>query len=124
MSRNAVTDIFLDLFTKYGVVTEELYPDDVNMECMTRSPYSMLIGSQGEIYKCYEDLGNKELTVGNINDPEVWHNYELIAKYAVGIRNAVSAVICLYAEAVVPFVVSRMYIKGNITIVARRSKAA
>ena len=85
LSRNAVTDIFLDLFTKYGVVTEELYPDDVNMECMTRSPYSMLIGSQGEIYKCYEDLGNKELTVGNINDPEVWHNYELIAKYAVGI---------------------------------------
>ena len=55
------------------------------MECMTRTPYSMLIGSQGEIYKCYEDLGNKELTVGNINDPEVWHNYELIAKYAVGI---------------------------------------
>ena len=51
LSRNAVTDIFLDLFTKYGVVTEELYPDDVNMECMTRSPYSMLIGSQGEIYK-------------------------------------------------------------------------
>ena len=75
-SRNAVTDIFLDLFTQYGGVSEESYPDDVNMECMTRSPYSMLIGSQGEIYKCYEDLGNKELTVGNINDPEVWHKYE------------------------------------------------
>ena len=41
-SRNAVTDIFLDLFTKYGVVTEELYPDDVNMECMTRSRIACL----------------------------------------------------------------------------------
>ncbi len=85
LSRNAVTDIFLDLFTKYGIITEELYPDDVNMECMTRSPYSMLIGSQGEIYKCYEDLGNKELIVGNIKDPDIWNNHELIAKYAVGI---------------------------------------
>ncbi len=84
LNRNAVTDIFLDLFVKYRVVTEELYPDDVNMECMTRSPYSMLIGSQGEIYKCYEDLGNKELIVGNINDPDIWSNH-LIAKYAVGI---------------------------------------
>ena len=52
---------------------------------MTRSPYSMLIGSQGEIYKCYEDLGNKELIVGNINDPKVWSKYELIAQYSVGI---------------------------------------
>lgn len=85
LSRNAVTDIFLDLFVKYGVVTEELYPDDVNMECMTRSPYSMLIGSRGEIYKCYEDLGNQDLVVGNINDPCIWSNHDLIAKYAVGI---------------------------------------
>ena len=85
LSRNAVTDIVLDLFTKYGIITEELYPDDVNIECMTRSPYSMLIGSQGEIYKCYEDLGNKELIVGNINDPKVWSKYELIAQYSVGI---------------------------------------
>lgn len=85
LSRNAVTNIFLDLYTKYGVISEELYPDDVNMECMTRSPYSMLIGSQGEIYKCYENLGNKDLIVGNINNPEVWSNYGLIAKYATGI---------------------------------------
>ena len=128
-SRNAVTDIFLDLFTQYGGVSEESYPDDVNMECMTRSPYSMLIGSQGEIYKCYEDRGNKELTVGNINAPKVWRNYELIAKYAVGIDHyndpeCRKCFICLYAGAVASFVVSRMYMKENITIVAHRSKAA
>ena len=32
--------------------------------------------------------------------------------------------ICLYAGAVASFVVSRMYMKENITIVAHRSKAA
>lgn len=85
LSRNSVTDISLNLFKRFGVITEELYPDDVNIECMTRSPYSMLIGSEGEIYKCYEDLGNKDLIVGNINNPEIWTNHELIAKYATGI---------------------------------------
>ena len=34
------------------------------MECMTRSPHSMLIGSKGEIYKCYEELGEKKNVVG------------------------------------------------------------
>lgn len=85
LSRNKVTDIFLDLYKRYNVITEELYPDDINVECLVRSPYSMLIGSKGEIYKCYEDLGNKDLIVGNINNDEIWSNHSLIAKYAVGI---------------------------------------
>lgn len=86
LSRNNVTDIFFDLFRTHGIIPENFYPDDINIECMTRSPYNcMLIGSKGEIYKCYEDLGNKDLVVGNINDPAVWSNYELISKYATGI---------------------------------------
>lgn len=86
LTRNNVTDIFLDLFKNYGIISEELYPDNINMECMTRSPYNnMLIGSRGEIYKCYEDLGNKQLVVGNINNPEIWDNYTLMARYATGI---------------------------------------
>lgn len=86
LSRNDVTDIFIDLFRKHGIIPENFYPDDINMECMTRSPYNcMLVGSEGEIYKCYEDLGNGDLVVGNINDPAVWSNYGLISKYATGI---------------------------------------
>ena len=40
------------------------------------------------------------------------------------ILNVVNAVIYLYAEVVVPFAVSRMFIKGDITIVVPRSKVA
>lgn len=71
----------------YNSYTNSLIkPDDINMECMTRSPYNcMLVGSEGEIYKCYEDLGNRDLIVGNINGPAVWSNYGLISKYATGI---------------------------------------
>ncbi|MDE6870669.1 MAG: SPASM domain-containing protein [Bacteroidales bacterium] len=86
LTRNNVTDIFFELFRKYGIISERFYPDDINVECMARSPYNnMLVGNDGEIYKCYEDLGNKELIVGNINNTEKWTNYALIAKYATGI---------------------------------------
>jgi len=84
-SRNEATDFCFDLCKNYGIISEKLYPDDVNMECMVRNPNSMVVGWQGEIYKCFEELGNEELIVGNLHDPEVWTNHELIAKYSVGI---------------------------------------
>lgn len=85
LSRKEVADMFISLYKEYGIISESLYPDNINMECMIRKPNSMLIGSQGEIYKCYEDLGNKKLIVGNINNSKIWNNIELIAKYSVGI---------------------------------------
>jgi len=84
-SRNEATDFCFDLCKNHGIVSEELYPDDINMECLVRNPNSMIVGWQGEIYKCYEDLGNENLIVGNLHIDGVWTNHELIAKYAVGI---------------------------------------
>ena len=83
--RNEATDLCLDLFKKYGIISEKFFPDDINMECLVRNPYSMIVGWQGEIYKCFEELGDKELIVGNINNKHVWNNYELLSKYSVGI---------------------------------------
>lgn len=84
-SRNEATDFCFDLCKNHGIVSEELYPDDINMECLVRNPNSMIVGWQGEIYKCYEDLGNENLIVGNLHHENIWTNHELIAKYAVGI---------------------------------------
>lgn len=84
-NRNEATDFGLDLYRKYKMVSENLFPDDVNMECLVRSPNSMLIGWQGEIYKCFEELGDKNMIVGNIHNDPIWSNYELLAKYSVGI---------------------------------------
>ena len=85
LNRNEITDFYLDIYKKEGIVYEKLFPENINIECLSRSPYSMVIGWQGEIYKCYEDVGNKDLVIGNINDPEIWTNYGYISKYAVGI---------------------------------------
>lgn len=84
-SRNEITDFCLDLNKRYPIVLQNMLPEDINMECLARSPYSMLKGWQGEIYKCFEELGDQKFIVGNIKDEQVWTNHKLIAKYAVGI---------------------------------------
>lgn len=84
-SRNESTDFCFELCKKHNIISEKLYPEDINMECMTRNPNSMIVGWQGEIYKCYEDLGNNKLVVGNLHKTDIWTNQELIARYSVGI---------------------------------------
>ncbi len=82
---NEYTDFCLNLCRSHGIVSEKLYPDDIATECLTRSPYAMVIGWQGEIYKCFEELGDENLVVGNINNESIFSNSELISKYSVGI---------------------------------------
>ncbi|TRX65892.1 radical SAM protein [Carboxylicivirga sp. M1479] len=63
--RDEATDFCLKAYKERGVLLEKLYPDDINIECLVRNPNNMLIGWQGEIYKCFEDLGDADLIVGN-----------------------------------------------------------
>lgn len=84
-TRNEATDFCFDLCKNHGIISESLFPDDINIECMTRNPNSMIVGWKGEIYKCYEDLGNEKLVVGSLHHNEIWTNHNLIAKYAIGI---------------------------------------
>lgn len=86
LKRNEVTTLFLKLYNHYGIISESLYPDNINMECLARSPYgSMLIGPDGKIYKCFEELGDDSKAVGNINDEFCWANYTILSRYAIGI---------------------------------------
>lgn len=86
LNKNEVTNLYLDLYKKYGILAENLCPDDITTECSARNFRSnLLIGPGGEVYKCFEHLGDKSMVVGNIHDPNIWENYDLIAKFLVGI---------------------------------------
>lgn len=88
LNRNEVTNFYLSLYNDHGIICEELFPENINMECMARSPYmNLLIGPNGDIYKCYEDLGNSNLIVGNINNKSIISEDPLVAQYAAGINH-------------------------------------
>ncbi|MDR0970481.1 MAG: radical SAM protein [Lentimicrobiaceae bacterium] len=47
---------------------EDIYPENEQVECMSRHINSFLIGPTGKMYKCWHNLGHPELELGNLND--------------------------------------------------------
>jgi uncharacterized protein len=44
------------------------YPNNWCLECAVRSPYDIVVGPNGELYKCWENIGHKNSVVGELND--------------------------------------------------------
>lgn len=68
-----------DLFHKHGIVTSPLYPYRTNKGCMAQSINAFVVGPDGELYKCWHHLGEKNKSVGNITNQEIFSNFELLA---------------------------------------------
>ena len=52
--------------------------------CLAHHINSFAVGPLGELYKCWEDVGKPEKTIGNINNEEPITNYEIPIQYALG----------------------------------------
>jgi len=55
-----------ELFDKYGIVFSDFYPY-LRTECSVRNFNSVVIGPDGELYKCWNDVGKKERIYGYLN---------------------------------------------------------
>lgn len=65
-------------FTKRGYPLK--FPHTVESGCCANCLSSYIIGPQGEIYKCWEDVGCDTCVIGNIYDKK-YTNMPLLAKY-------------------------------------------
>ncbi|MDR0829357.1 MAG: radical SAM protein [Prevotellaceae bacterium] len=72
----------IDLYKQNGVNALGLYPDNFRYECAIRNPYHLTIGPEGELYKCWNDVGYKNRIVGNLLQPENV-NQSLLTRYYV-----------------------------------------
>jgi uncharacterized protein len=63
----------------FEVDTINYYPNFQNLDCMARQINSYLINADGGIYKCYNDIGNKEKEIGNLHLKGI--NAELLTTY-------------------------------------------
>jgi len=59
-----------------------LYPTLKSGDCIARQKNGYVIGVNGELYKCYEDIGKKEKEIGNIFEKEI--NEPLLTEYLIG----------------------------------------
>jgi len=62
-------------------VPDSLYPQKTAKGCMTSQNNSLVIGPEGEIYKCWNDVNHPEKVVGYIKDKRMT-NPQLICHYA------------------------------------------
>lgn len=52
----------------FSSINDRQLPHRINCVCSANKANSMVINSDGEIYKCWEDIGNYDLSIGNIKD--------------------------------------------------------
>lgn len=74
---------FVKLQTENGIISaKSLLPKSTLGVCMANSLNSFLIAPNGDVYKCWSDLGRKERMVASLMDDKS-KNYLLLAHYAI-----------------------------------------
>lgn len=76
------SDFMLDLKIRHDILCYELKPEIRSGHCSATKENSYIIDPEGNLYKCWNDIGIKECCVGNVF--EGVKNNTLIARYIIG----------------------------------------
>lgn len=74
-------DFMLDERDTLGLENRRYYPKHV-FSCAASNANGFVIGPQGEIYKCWRDVGLKEKVAGHVGEGGHW-NMKLLAEYMI-----------------------------------------
>jgi uncharacterized protein len=73
----------INAYRQYGIYDAEFYPGVQPRTCIATRRNGFVIGPEGEIYKCWLDIGSKDMIVGDIFGNIPW-NTGATANYLVG----------------------------------------
>ena len=76
-------EFLLDLATRHNIITLPVFPKNELGGCTLTTRNYYVIGTEGELYKCWDDLGIESEIIGNISDLTEW-NISLVAEGMVG----------------------------------------
>lgn len=74
---------FMRYLSNVHHIYKNTYPIRENSLCMACIINSYVIAPNGDLYKCWNEIGRKNFVVGNIKNKKIVHNYDLISEYAV-----------------------------------------
>lgn len=80
--REKQAQFILKIGRKYNLDFGFLFPSSERYECAIRNKNSIVIGPEGEVYKCWNDVGDKEKVVGYVDGKIT--NESLLLRYLVG----------------------------------------
>lgn len=72
-----------DVYKKYGINALSMFPNATLGGCTMTKRNAYVVGPDGELYKCWNDVGVPELVIGNISSFLNW-NMALVAEGMVG----------------------------------------
>ncbi|MGM9697769.1 MAG: radical SAM protein [Prevotella sp.] len=72
----------LDLFDKYGIEIKSFLPKYRRHSCVASKYWAFVIGPEGELYKCWRMVGNKEQEIGNVRTMQM--NMAKFSRYLTG----------------------------------------
>lgn len=76
-------EFMCNLFSDHKIKPISFFPSLSRSSCSARNLNSLVIGPEGELYKCWEDVGRKEYVVGNLTDSSF--NRDLMLRYTTGV---------------------------------------
>lgn len=84
MSMNEMYYYSTDLYNKTGLNFNRFYFTDGRRECAVRKSNAFVIGPEGELYKCWNDVGKQERIYGNITNGGTITNESVLYNYLIG----------------------------------------
>lgn len=83
LNRKEIADFILKLKDK-NVVDTPIYPQMfIDKSCSANQQCAYIVGPEGEVYKCWNDVGDSQKVVGNIYGNKIT-NKLLLSRYIVG----------------------------------------
>lgn len=61
----------LDLFDRYGIEIKSFLPKFRRHSCVASKYFAFVIGPEGELYKCWRMVGQKEQEIGNVHSGKI-----------------------------------------------------
>lgn len=63
---DAMAAFLKDAYFSKGYYSQMLFPENIARSCMARNPNAVVVGPEGELYKCWNDVGDATRSYGNI----------------------------------------------------------
>lgn len=79
--KEAMTAFLQKAYYQHGYYDQCLYPANLVHVCAARNPNAVVIGPSGELYKCWNDVGNLNRSYGNVDGKMT--NEDILYEYLI-----------------------------------------